>query len=260
MAGEPESGGVQSAEVALNLLRALAEGGGALSLSRLAAAVNMPTAKAHRYVVSLIRAGFVEQAERNGHYSLGVQALRVGLVALGRIDVMEAATACIADLRDETNQTTMLAIWGDHGPLVVRWVESMHSVTVNVRIGSTMSLLRSATGRVFGAWAPWARVEPLVLAELGDRRSRDKSAIEKTKAIFAEVHGRGVATVVGDLLPGIQAIGAPVFNASGQLEAAITVLGPLGSFDIDPQGSVTNALRRAAQALSSRIGFEEQSV
>ena len=78
MSDDKESGGVQSAEVALHLLRVLAEGGGNMVLSRLAAAAGMPAAKAHRYVVSLMRAGFVEQPGRDGNYGLGAQALRLG--------------------------------------------------------------------------------------------------------------------------------------------------------------------------------------
>jgi DNA-binding IclR family transcriptional regulator len=75
------------------VLAALAGAGGELSLSALAAAARMPPAKAHRYVVSLVHAGFVERGTRGGSYALGAKAMQVGLVALGRLDMMECATA-----------------------------------------------------------------------------------------------------------------------------------------------------------------------
>src|ERR687893_302613 len=54
-------GGVNSVEVAGALLRALAEASGPLRLADLSRATAMPSAKAHRYLVSLARAGLVEQ-------------------------------------------------------------------------------------------------------------------------------------------------------------------------------------------------------
>lgn len=256
MTAEREPGGVQSAEVALHILRILAEGGGDMPLSRLAGLAGVPPAKAHRYVISLIRAGFVEQASRHGNYSLGAQALKVGLVALGRLDIMEVASTSVAQVRDELDQTIMLAVWGDNGPVVIRWCESNHPVTVNVRIGSIMSLCQSATGQVFGAWAPAALVEPVLTAELAATSRRGaRAALTEARATFDKVRAEGRAAISGVLLPGVQAISVPVFNANGQIEAALTALGTAGSFDMSPEGRVSVVLRDAALRLSERIGF-----
>ena len=54
-------GGVNSVEVAGVLLRVLAEARGPPALADLSRATAMPSAKAHRYMVSLARAGLVEQ-------------------------------------------------------------------------------------------------------------------------------------------------------------------------------------------------------
>lgn len=260
MADDREAGGVQSAQVALALLSILAERGGSLPLSQLAAAADMPPAKAHRYVVSLIRAGFVEQAGRQGAYCLGRNALRVGLTALGRLDVMDHGVTTLYDLRDEVDQTTMLAIWSDGGPTVVRWVESSHPITVNVRTGSKMPLVRSATGRVFGAYMPWSVVEPVLTAEMvaagiSAESSTFADRIDEAKAIFARVREDGVSVVAGEMLAGVQALGSPIFNLHGQLEAVMTILGTVGSFDGSASGVVAKALAGAAQLLSERIGF-----
>lgn len=249
---EKIAGGVQSAEVALGLLRVLAEEGGDLPLSRLAAAAGMPAAKVHRYVVSLQRAGFVEQAGRSANYTLGGEALRVGLAALSRLDVVGAGTEAAADLCDRTSQTVLLAIWGDHGPTIVRWFEPPNPVTVNVRIGSAMPLVSSATGQVFGAWLPWEKVQPLVAAEIGANRAL--ASLDAAKALFESVRRTGLSTVAGSMLHGIQALGAPVFGAEGQLSAALTVLGTAGSFDPAPDGTVARDLRAASESLSHRIG------
>ena len=55
------STGIQSAEIALDVLTRLAELGGAQSVSELGRSLDMPRAKVHRYLVSLERRGYVEQ-------------------------------------------------------------------------------------------------------------------------------------------------------------------------------------------------------
>ena len=49
--------GVQSLEVGMSILRAMANGQRSMMLKDIAAAADMPASKAHRYLVSLIRAG-----------------------------------------------------------------------------------------------------------------------------------------------------------------------------------------------------------
>ena len=135
-----ERGGVQSVEVGMKVLCALADAGGEQSLGRIAESADMPSAKAHRYLVSLMRAGFVERDSKSNRYVLGAEALRIGLVALARTDVIEVAGAELNTLRERVSGALLLAVWGAMGPTIVRWVESSRPVTVNVRAGSASSV------------------------------------------------------------------------------------------------------------------------
>ena len=81
--------GVQSIEVGLRLVKLLAARGEPLALKDLAAGTGMAAAKAHRYLVSLIRAGLAEQEHESGRYRLGPMALDIGLAALRQVDVLK---------------------------------------------------------------------------------------------------------------------------------------------------------------------------
>ena len=54
----------------------------------------------------------------------------------------------VGELRDEINETTALAVWGDNGPVIVRWERPRRPITVNVVTGTTLGVLSSAAGRV----------------------------------------------------------------------------------------------------------------
>lgn len=253
---EPERGGVQSVEVGMKVLRALADAGGEQNLGRIAEKAGMPSAKAHRYLVSLMRAGFVERNSKSNRYILGPEALRIGLIALARTDVVDIADEELIALREKMAGSLLLAIWGATGPIIVRWVESRRPVTVNVRAGSSMPLLRSATGQVFAAFMPEAIVMPFIeleLAEMRDRRmpvptlAEIKSRIQKIRTI-------GLGHTAGEMLPGVLALAAPVFNHQRELTAVIAALGPAGFFDDTLNGETARELRKAANSISQRLG------
>jgi DNA-binding IclR family transcriptional regulator len=141
--------GIQSIEVGVPLLRVLADHGAPMMLRDLAKAAGMPAAKAHRYLVSFVRTGLVTQDSLSGRYDLGHFALDLGLASLARLDAVRVATPVLDALAEEIGETVALAVWGNMGPTIVRWVESRHPVTVNLRTGAVMPLLHSAIGLCF---------------------------------------------------------------------------------------------------------------
>ena len=251
-----ERGGVQSVEVGMKVLRALADAGGEQNLSRLAESAGMPSAKAHRYLVSLMRAGFVERDPNSNRYVLGAEALRVGLVALARSDVIEIAAAELNALRDKISGSLLLAVWGSTGPTIVRWLESSRPVTVNVRAGSNMPLLRSATGQVFAAYMPERTVAPFIEQELAEMKKRKMSVPtpDELRKRLERIRATGLGHTAGEMLPGVLALAAPLFNHHGELVAVIAALGPAGFFDDTADGETARELRQAASSISQRLG------
>jgi DNA-binding IclR family transcriptional regulator len=247
--------GVQSLEVGMGILRAMVRGQRSMMLKDIAAAADMPASKAHRYLVSLIRAGLVEQDPATSRYDLGPFALNIGLVAIDRLDRIRLGLTAIAALRDEINETTALAVWSDHGPVIVRWERPRRPITVNVVTGTALDLITSASGRIFAAWLPREVTDARIEKELA---ALDMPGIE-TRAdvdrLLAQVRADGVASVSGyHLVPGVEAVAAPVFNFKNEITIAMLVVGVQGMFDMSLNGPVVAALKRAAANLSERLG------
>ena len=248
--------GVQSLEIGMGILRAMANGQRSMMLKDIAAAADMPASKAHRYLVSLIRAGLVDQDPMTSRYDLGTFALNLGLVALDRLDRVRLGLNVIAEMRDEINQTTALAVWGDQGPVIVRWERPRRPITVNVITGTVLDLLMSATGRVFAAWMPKKIITPLIADELKHAplppELKSKAAVEE---LLTQIRSQGYAATNGQhKVPGVEAVAAPVFNFKNEITMAVLVVGVQGMFDISPEGEVVKGLIRHAQSLSLRLG------
>lgn len=267
--------GIQSIEVAGPLLRALADANGPLALSVVAKNAGMASAKAHRYLVSLIRVGLVQQDTRSGEYDLGPLALELGLASLGRIDEIKLAEDVMTELRGETGETVALAIWGNLGPTYIRLMQSRRPVTVNLQVGSVMPMTYTASGLCFASFLPEGETEELLRIELRHNRQEKLDAPQSRAALttlLEETRRHGMARVIGRLDPGavrdpgksraaerllagFNAFSAPVFDHSGRIRFALTVVGSAAHISAAWDGDIARATLSRAAELSKRIGY-----
>ena len=251
---------VQSAETGMSVLKGLAHLGGRSSLTALSAHVAESPAKVHRYLASLMEAGLVLQDAASQHYYLGTEAIQIGLAAMRQADPIRAAEPCLIRLRESLEVTCFVAVMGNKGPTIVRFEEPGLPVTVNVRAGSVMSMLWSATGRVFLGLQDDAGVRRMAEAELAQASAEQRATLaakDPIDALRSQVRAAGCASVRDVYLRGISAVAAPVYEASGRLCAAICALGASGGFDPSPEGAAGLAVRREARATSEALGFRD---
>ena len=250
--------GIQSIEVGTRLLRALAANGRPMMLRDVARNAGMPAAKAHRYLVSFMRMGLVEQDANSGRYDLGEFSLELGLASLARLDPVRLAGPVLDDLCEQIGETVALAMWGNRGATCVRWVEAGGPVTVTLRTGVVLSLTSSATGLAFAAFYRSPYLKKMLDAELqATAAARDTAPAPLLSALteqLDEIRRHGIARASGSFTPGINGFSAPVFDYTGHMVAAITSLGIVGSFDLDWHSSMAQATRDAAATLSRRLG------
>lgn len=259
--------GINSIETGMQLLLAFVKlGGRTHQLKVLAQAAGMPPSKAHRYLVSLIRMGFVDRDTVTGHYRLGPKSIELGASAVHAMDAVGLASEVMIELRDELDHTMVLSVWGSQAPVILRVEEAEQLITVSFRVGKSLPLLATASGLLYSALLPRHIVEPLLQAEIRANNKRPKSnervirSMSAADKLLADVRARGLARIAGDITPGINAIAAPVFDNRGYPAAVITVVGPAGSLDYGWSGPVATALRKRTGDLSRKLGFTASSV
>jgi DNA-binding IclR family transcriptional regulator len=232
-----------------------------MMLRDLAKNAGMPAAKAHRYLVSFMRMGLVEQDTNTGRYDLGAFSLELGLASLSRLDPVRLGGPILEDLCEKIGETVALAMLGNHGATIVRWVEAGGPITVTLRTGTVLPLVRSATGRAFLAYCRVPFMKKLFERELrqyAEETGQTVSAqIQDIEPIINEIRLHGISRASGSLTPGINGFSAPVFDHTGHMVAAITSLGAIGQFDTEWNTPLAVAIKEAACALSLRLGHGE---
>jgi DNA-binding IclR family transcriptional regulator len=253
--------GVQGVEIGLRIAYALANGTGPMALRELARTTGLAPSKVHRYLVSLCRAGLVEQDGMDGRYDLGQGAIVLGLSALSRLDEFRLANKAIEDLHSDIGLAVSLMSWGSHGPTVVRRVDARGPVIATTRIGTVISVTTSASGRLFAAFMPKEVVDPIVNAEFASSTHPTSMGRQISRRQFgkivADARKKRLASVRGDFLTGFDALSAPVFDQQGDITMTISVLAPTRMIDLSFNGKTATALSTTARSLSARLGYSE---
>jgi DNA-binding IclR family transcriptional regulator len=197
------------------------------------------------------------------------------LAALGRLDAVKLADETLAGLRDATDETVALAIWGNFGPTYIRLLQSRRPVTINLQIGSVMPMTYTATGLCFAAFMREEETEQLLRLELARNRDEKFDAPHTKKALaplLEETRQHGLARVIGRLDPsaarpggesraaerllaGFNAFSAPVFGHDGNMRFALTVVGSAAHVEGAWDGLIARETKNHAAALSRRLGY-----
>jgi DNA-binding IclR family transcriptional regulator len=257
--------GIQSIEIGFRILDCLRTELRPVPLKTIAANTGMSAANVHYYLVSFRAVGIVRQEADTGCYALGPYALKLGMAAIEQFDVFTAARPAMTELATTIGHTIFLGVWGNRGPTIIYRVEGGASrPIVELRVGSVLSLLRSALGRNFLAHLPRSITEHLLDQELKEERSRHariddapatKAAVED---MVTAIRRNGISRCRDALLQNFTSLSAPIFDQNGFMIAAITMMAPIGILDDDFKGPTATTLLTHARALSSTAGWQPE--
>lgn len=242
--------GIQSVEIAMTVLEAIEHGLGPMTLSQVAAGCGMAPSKAHRYLVSLRRAGLIARSPVTGLYDLGPAMRRLGAEALRRMDEVSAASEYLPGLRDRTQQSVNLSVWGESGPVIVRWEYGAHVLPITVRVGATLPLLPSSAGRVFLAVLP----ESLTAVVLAQHDAATRPGPEELAALREEVTRTGVSVTFDGVIPGVTTLAAPVWSTGSSIPLVVALTLPSAVCTQALLDSVTTELLVTTRAMTADLG------
>jgi DNA-binding IclR family transcriptional regulator len=132
-------------------------------------------------------------------------------------------------------------------------------VEIVTRPGALLDFHSSAQGKValaFGAPDNWRVVRA---GPLRKWTAFTNTSVAKLEAEVETVRSSGWAEAPEQTLAGVNALSAPVFDASGHLVATITIAGPMAAIPSPPGADQIEAVTRAAMTISSNLGYAERA-
>jgi len=191
--------------------------GGARTLGAIRQATGLTRSTTHRLVASLEDHGLLFRVGGLG-YALGPRLLGLASAAMRELPLRELARPTLERLARTTGESTQLFVRDGDRRICVDTVESDQELRTIVDVGASLPLTKGSAGKVFLAWGPPPREEPI-----DERLDRQIGTTAR----------RGWADSVGEREAGVASVSAPIFGPAGDLLAAISVSGPasrLGAF------------------------------
>lgn len=257
---EREPQGVEAAETVGAILNGLLSLARPARLKELEAATGIASAKLHRYLVSMARSGLVSRQQAGSRYDFGLLAYRMGQAATDGHELLDFLEPhfekFVARLTNpDLGQAVCIARWVGNGSTMVKWFESNSPLSIRLRPGVQLSITSSATAKLLAAYLPRQVTEPLVRAELLENMTCSAREIRRVYADFEDIRKRCMAASVGSRRVGLNALSTPLFDASGQVVAAVTILGMAPGFDARLDGEAACLLKNLGLELSLQLGY-----
>lgn len=249
----------QSTQAAFRIIEEMAEVGDPIALSDLARRLSMPKPRVFRFLKTLRSLGYVAQNPATERYRLTLKIFSLGQSVADRTTLLAEARPILAKLRNAVQQTIVLSSIEAQGIRIVDLVRVDTPVQIVMKPGSLLDFHSTAQGKLALAFGPQELWDTIKKSRMKKYTSRTITDLPKLQKEIALVRKRQWAEAPGEVIEGISAVAAPIFNSNGQLEATVSVVGLIGNVTSPPNAKIISAVRHAARSISASLGNVEST-
>ena len=209
---------------------------------------SIPKTTLYRLLASMSQNGFLTYMPETGVYTLGPKFTAYYVYMDERANhLREVALPHMQTLANHVRQTVKLTILSGMKSYTVASVEGDSPVRVSIDPGAVFPLHAGASGKILMCGMSHSAIARYYQLHGVQYTNATIMSIEQMEQQLEEVRARGYAIDIGEWLPEISAIAAPVKGASGQILASLSVPFPTISWDyIDAQDLAVQIIEAAA--------------
>lgn len=194
----------------------------------------------YQKLVTLVEAGWIEPVN-DGLYQLTLHAARVGSIAFNQAGLGMRMHPIMEALSTELGESVTLAVLDNDSLYIIEEVMTQDLLRVSYRVGTTMRIENTASGRVFTAFITDAHRAAL---EAMGTKLPDQATIDTVRREFFSTSRR-------DQKAAILAVGVPIFDPQRRIIAVLSIAGPYDRVDVE---RARLALMRAASHFMNETG------
>ena len=252
-----ENGTVQSVERAAQVMEILAREGSA-GVGEIARELGVHASTASRLLTSLAAHDLVERDGDTGRSRLGIGVLRLAAATRSGMDLTAVAGPVCDALAEELGETVNVAVLRGGAAVNVHQSQGHRTVALHNWVGDRTVLHATSSGKMLMAHLPEATLEALLEEPRERFTAATVTSVEQLQEEFAEARERGWAVAVEEFEEGLNAAAAPIRGPEGEVAAAISVAGPAYRLPPEELPRAAEALVRAAQEISRRLGHRAE--
>ncbi len=249
-----ETNPATAVERALNILEAAAQRRDGLTNAEISRKLGIPKSSASYILRTLEKRSYLRREQESGRYRLGLKILSLGGDAQANLDIADVALPFMRTLGEKIRMTVHLAVLDQGEAVYIEKVEAPGFFKVNTWVGRRMFLHSTSVGKCLLAWLPKHEIETVVRQQgLKKRTPKTITSIAKLLADLDRVKHSGHAVDDEENSLGARCLGAPIFDATGNVTAALGASGTLTQTDEPEMPRIIEALRETARRISRQL-------
>ena len=247
--GKPAARQVESVQRAIAVLNQLGAAHGDLGTNEIARRTGLNVSTVSRLLATLVDGGLVRHIPATGRYRLGIRILQLASVARENLDIRVLARPYLEELTKLTGETATLSMPGrarraDRGLRAER--------RVGAQCGRDRAQQRGPRHRG-GQGVPGLGRPVLPEGELAGYTGRTVTDRAALAVQIDRVRAQGWAQAAGEREAELNAVAAPVCDATGRLVAILGVQGPATRFTQRAMRTAAGAVRERAALIASML-------
>jgi IclR family pca regulon transcriptional regulator len=243
---EQDSGDyVSSLARGLEVIRSFSRSRPSMTLSEVADRTDMHRAAARRFLLTLVREGYVETDGK--HFRLRPKILELGFSALASMDIWDIAQPVLNELSEKLGESCFAAVLDGDSAVYVARAASRRVMNVGISVGNRAPAHAVSTGRVLLSGLSEAELDAW-LANVKLQKFTPNTVMSKVKLrdIIEETRRQGWSIVDQELEVGLRSVSVPIRDRAGTITAALNVCCP--SARVAPEDMRTRVLRELLEA------------
>jgi DNA-binding IclR family transcriptional regulator len=247
---------IQSVKRATDIISLFSSSRTSLGITQIAAALNLNKATAWGLVTTLEKQGFLQQDPDTQKYSVGPKLFELGMVYVGSLEINAKASRLVHGLASRTGFNARVGIWDGDSVLITLLALPKAEDSLSHQIGPRVPAYCSGVGK-----ALLANLEPdtlenyLRVTELARHTRATIVTAEKLLKDLEKTRERGYSISSEEMIPGIAALGAPIFGRKKGLAGAISISGPPSALLGKQMGKLADELMYTAAEISREMGY-----
>jgi DNA-binding IclR family transcriptional regulator len=249
---------LSSVRNAARLLKEFRTGEREIGVTEVSRRLGIGKSTAHRLLNTLAEEHLLEQNPTTGAYRLGLTMYELGARVSAGMDIHQAATPMLDQLRNVTQETIQVAVLDGREVVYIERRESPQALRIFSRVGHRNWAHCTSTGKVLLAFLPDAQLEDLLAGWRPAKRTPYTiTDLDKLRTEVLAVRARGWAENVNESEMGAASVAAPIRNATGEVVAAVSIVGPVMRLDGESLRRFARPAVDAGNAISRRLGWRD---
>jgi len=245
---------VHSVDRAIELLFILESTSRDMGVTELSRALGIQKSTTHNLLRTLLVRDFVRQTD-SGRYTLGFRLMPLGLACTEHLDIRRIAYPILHDLVKESNEVGLLAVLSNDQLTVIERMEPSRTVFVMPCFNYFNTFHSTSLGKVFLSFGPeelYKKVMSQPLIQYTASTTLDKQVLIKEIELIRK---QRYAISSDETFIGVTCISAPIINANGKLEAAISISGSSTALGKDVNPAIIAVLKQKSAEISRHLGY-----